>query len=368
MSKYSGSNFQLPVGGYLPNSGDVSKGLSSAGNEASQLWGISQPTAQKNKQGQITGYSWNPLALQKQLGAYQSDVNQGTAQIDAYTPFAMQAADTAAGIGMTTADMASGAVPGLFNLGALTSGMAPGMYSSGMGLVGQGQDAINAGMSQMPGMQDYASQALAQGFDPQNALFNRNAQQMRDFMGATAATSGLSGSAAGAGLENQGMENFLLDWQNTQLAREQSGAGTAGSIYQTIAGLPSAGESLYNLGLSGIGTGANLASTGANLDSTGLALGQGASQLADTSAGLPIQMAENIATGKLGLQDALSQAKTNMYNQRTGGFNAENQYLSTADNFIKTAIGAMQQNLGASQTGLNDSLAFASLPLQMMGK
>jgi hypothetical protein len=57
-----------------------------------------------------------------------------------------------------------------------------------------------------------------------------------------------------------------------------------------------------------------------------------------------------------------------MYNQRTGGFNALNQYLNTAGNFIKDAIAAQGQNLQASQTGMQDMLGFASLPLQMMGK
>ena len=62
-----------------------------------------------------------------------------------------------------------------------------------------------------------------------------------------------------------------------------------------------------------------------------------------------MKMAEDIAQGKIGLQDALTQAKSNMYNQRTGGFNAQNQFLNTVDNFLRTAVGAEGQNLAASQ-------------------
>ena len=112
----------------------------------------------------------------------------------------------------------------------------------------------------------------------------------------------------------------------------------------------------------------SLAQTGAGLDTSALGLGQGAAQLQDWAGKAPLDMAESITQGKLGLQDALTQAKTNMYNQRTGGFNALNQYLGTAGNFIKDAIAAQGQNLQASQTGMNDVLGFASLPLQMMGK
>jgi len=185
--------------------------------------------------------------------------------------------------------------------------------------------------------------------------------QTRDIAGAAGQAAGLGSSPYQAGVTSDAMTNALLNWRQQQIQNEATGAGTAGSLYGTIAGLPQAGESLYNIGQ-------GLGQTGAGLDQSALGLGQGAAQLQDWAGKAPLDMAGSIAQSKLGLQDALTQAKTNMYNQRTGGFNALNQYLGTAGNFIKDAIAAQGQNLQASQTGMNDVLGFASLPLQMMGK
>jgi hypothetical protein len=346
MSKYSGSQYQFPVGGFLPASQNVLSGLGSSAKQANQLAGISQPIQTTNKKGKVTGTRWNPLALQGQLPNYQEAVNQGTSAIDQFTPNAMAAAQQAQTYGLTAADMASGAVPGLFNMGGLTMGQ-------GQGLIGQGQDVLNQQLAQIPGLQNYATQALQAGFDPQSALFNRNAQQMRDVLGASGQAAGVGGSPYGANLQSQGMENFLLDWQNQALQRQQTGAQTAGSLYSTIAGLPSAGQGLMQ-------TGAGLETAGAGLDTTGLDLGQGAAQLANTAGQLPLQMAQSVAQDKLGLQDALTQAKSNMFNQRTGGFNAMNQYLGTVDQFLGTAISGQQQNLNASQAGVTDLIGGAA--------
>ncbi|MFT4068920.1 hypothetical protein [Paraburkholderia sp.] len=71
--------------------------------------------------------------------------------------------------------------------------------------------------------------------DPQNALYNRTVQQLQDQTGATNSMYGLGSSAAGAGVANQALSNFNIDWQNNQLSRATQGlqaygqaAGVAG--------------------------------------------------------------------------------------------------------------------------------------------
>lgn len=75
-------------------------------------------------------------------------------------------------------------------------------------------------------------QLLAMGFDPQNALYNRTAQRVTDQSAATNSMYGLGSSAAGAGLQNQALSNFNIDWQNNQLSRAVQAAGIAGQYGQ----------------------------------------------------------------------------------------------------------------------------------------
>jgi len=76
----------------------------------------------------------------------------------------------------------------------------------------------------------YANEALQQGFDPQQALYNRQYQQLMDQQNAQAAMGGLGGSPYAAGLAAQAGTNFNIDWQQSQLAREQAAAGTYNTL------------------------------------------------------------------------------------------------------------------------------------------
>ncbi|MGK8202882.1 hypothetical protein ACRS8P_29325 [Burkholderia cenocepacia] len=68
------------------------------------------------------------------------------------------------------------------------------------------------------------------GLDPQNALYNRTLQQVTDQSNAVNSMYGLGSSGAGAGLTNQAIGNFNIDWQNNQLQRALSGLqGYAGA-------------------------------------------------------------------------------------------------------------------------------------------
>ena len=108
----------------------------------------------------------------------------------------------------------------------------------GMGLGAQSQSEFGAANNILAAGQNVYQTAL----DPQNALYNRTAQQLQDQTGATNSMYGLGSSAAGAGVANQALSNFNIDWQNQQLQRQAQGlsayegAGQAASGLNTNAG------------------------------------------------------------------------------------------------------------------------------------
>jgi hypothetical protein len=80
------------------------------------------------------------------------------------------------------------------------------------------------------------------GLDPQNALYARTAQQLQDQTGATNSMYGLGSSAAGAGVANQAMSNFNIDWQNNQLSRALQGLQGYGQAAQVAGQYGQAGQ------------------------------------------------------------------------------------------------------------------------------
>ncbi len=73
------------------------------------------------------------------------------------------------------------------------------------------------------------SPLIQSAFDPQSALYNRNASRALDRGNAINAMSGLSGTPYGASTLGKTMSDFDLDWQDRQLDRQITGAGAAGT-------------------------------------------------------------------------------------------------------------------------------------------
>lgn len=89
---------------------------------------------------------------------------------------------------------------------------------------------------------------LTQSQDPQNALYNRTAQQTQDQSRVANAAAGTANSPYGAAVEGQNMNNFNIDWQNNALQRAMSGLSSAQSGIQ---GAGSAQNAAGNLGTAG---------------------------------------------------------------------------------------------------------------------
>lgn len=104
----------------------------------------------------------------------------------------------------------------------------------------------SSALSVLPG----AQQVMQMGLDPQNALYNRTAQQTQDQSRVANAAAGTQNSPYGAAVEGQNMNNFNIDWQNNALQRAMSGLQSGTSAIQ---GATTAATGAGNLGTAGAG-------------------------------------------------------------------------------------------------------------------
>jgi len=131
----------------------------------------------------------------------------------------------------------AGVMPAANQAASYMGAIAPQAMAAGQALGG-------AQLAALPQYQNI----LAMGTDPQSALYQRTLQQVTDQQNAALAQSGLTGTGAGVGIQQQGLSNFNIDWQNQALNRALSamqgygGAmGTASNVLQGATGLEQAG-------------------------------------------------------------------------------------------------------------------------------
>jgi hypothetical protein len=189
-----------------------------------------------------------------------------------------------------------------------------------------GQGALNAGnqfTQTAQGLQNqvnpFITQTLNTGFDPQQNLFNQlfNQQQQQGLAGQAAA--GVANTPYGAGLSEQGNQNFDIAWQNAQLARQ----GQAAQNAQALEGIPGIAA---NTASQMLGTGANLGLGAGNflnninqqqiqdyLSYLGLNT-QNSAQLMNA-----INQSLNAGTSLFGTQTTANQNLTNANNAALGG-------------------------------------------------
>jgi len=112
---------------------------------------------------------------------------------------------------------------------------------------GQYENQARSAQGQQQNLYDAGNQTYQTALDPQNALYGRTAQRIQDQVRAGQAARGLGNSSYGAGLEDQAMNNFNIDWENQQLARQTQGlnamnaASEAGQSQGRLAGASMAG-------------------------------------------------------------------------------------------------------------------------------
>jgi hypothetical protein len=223
-----------PQGSTTSPLGSLASGLLTAPSYRPQ--GQQYPGAFYPQPGQGGAYNYIPTgqpavdAMQQQMLAYQSGAGL-TAQELADPMLATLLRNQ-----MNDPRMA-GVMPAANQAAQMMGQIAPQAY-------GAGQQLQNQQLAALPQYQNI----LAMGTDPQGALYQRTLQQLKDQMGGQMAQTGLTGTGAGMGIQQQGLENFNIDWQNQQLNRALSamqgygGAmGQAGQVLQGATGLEQAG-------------------------------------------------------------------------------------------------------------------------------
>lgn len=244
--------------------------------------------------------------------------------------------------------------------GAQQAGVNAGAYAGGLANQQAGASSQLFGMGNQAA--PYGQQILQTGFDPQNALYDRTQQQIRDQTSATNAMSGLSGTPYGAGVQNQALSNFNIDWQNQQLQRQATAAQGYGALNNAVGADYTGGS-----GLGSAATG-NYQNAGALPYSTaqGISQGQlgGLGALASGVQGAyqPAQTLANDYQAYLGLGNqasgAFNSAQNSNFQNQLQAFNAQNAQnnsslagLGSLGSGLFGASGAFSSGGGLSSVG-----------------
>jgi hypothetical protein len=190
------------------------------------------------------------------------------------------------------------------------AGMTPQMMQTLMGQAGTAQGA-------QQNLMGAGNQLWNTAQDPQNALRNQMQQQVTDASRAGSSARGIGMGAQGAGLENQDVSNFLMNWQNQQLGRQAQGLqGMTGAYNQA--------------GQQGNAVGQNLAGA--------MNMGALGPQFLQQGAQYPFDIANMYGGGM----------NANFYNPMLQG-------MQGAQNYMNTGVPASGYSFAAGQTGLRNA-------------
>lgn len=227
------------------------------------------------------------------------------------------------------------------------------MYQQGANQAGatgvqSGMNAFNAGgqmtgnsMGMMPDVQGL----LSLGFDPQQALYQRMAQQTQDQSRASQSARGIQTTPYGAGLENDAMRNFNIDWQNNQLGRAAQGAGAAGTLFGQIGQGVQTGQGLQAGAMGQMQQGYGMPySTFQNINADALNVLSGAGGFGTSAAGIPQQQIQDYLSYLQGGNSAMQTGNAGQLGLGQFGLNQAQQGFSQNQQ--------LGQNLGSSLAGL----------------
>lgn len=138
-------------------------------------------------------------------------------------------------------------------------GVYPGLNvlqsGGGGGGSGGGPGAIDtsAFTGAIPQAIGYGNSIMQTAMDPQNALYSRTQQQLTDQTRAGLEARGLDTSGVGAGIENNALSNFNIDWQNNLLSRQVQGAQAYSSLGNTATGFGNVAQNAAQAGFTNSG-------------------------------------------------------------------------------------------------------------------
>ena len=101
--------------------------------------------------------------------------------------------------------------------------LAPSLQTSSQNLSGAASAALPYGQS-----------ILQTGFDPQNQLYNRTQNQVQQQTDAQLAATGVGATPYGASVMAQSADNFNIDWQNNQEARQSQALSSYDSLLGSV--------------------------------------------------------------------------------------------------------------------------------------
>lgn len=256
----------------------------------------------------------------------------------------------------------------------INSGAVPGMLAGAQTGSNYFNQTVAPALSGAPGaLAGSANQVLNTGFDPQQALYNQQSGQARDAANVANAGAGISGTPYGASVAANAQNNFNLNWQNQQLARQQqalqsAGAGftNAGNVgqgltqgYAQAGALPyTAGTTIGNNALSGVNSLQSILSGQANLGGQSFALPQ--QVLNDLQSYLQLGQAAQ-QQGLVGGQQGFNQLAGGI----GGGIGAANTFLNPSSGIFPNALSGIGSGIGGlfgSAGGLSAADAAAFLP------
>lgn len=248
-----------------PNQAGAAAGFQTGTNQLAQA-GTSLYNSVAPQLSQITSnVENNPYYGQAMTGA-QNAANTATSTV---APGMLAGASQDAGIAnmaaLSAPQYANAATTGGANAYNYTNSMLP-MATSGAGYAAPALGALAGAGAQAYGQNQQgianlgttglsaANQILQTGFDPQNALYNQQYSQSQAQQNALNAMNGVAGSPYAAGVSGQTGNNFNIDWQNAQLARQVQALGAYDSAASTYAGDLS---NLTSTGMNNLATGIN---------------------------------------------------------------------------------------------------------------
>ena len=265
---------------------------------------------------------------------------QGYNQAQALMPQATAGASLAPQVFNQAQSMIPGATQGTQIAPSVLAGLA----GAGVQTYGQDQAALaNLGTT---GLQA-GNQILNTGFDPQKALYNQQFQQQQDQQQALNAMNGVAGSPYAAGVTGNQDQNFNINWQNAQLARQVQALGAYDQAAQTYAGDTSG---LTTAAMNNLATGVN----------------SGVSDYNSLVSGAVNNLATLQDTGVNNFNSLTSGATSNAANLINTGSNALNSGINTGVSALGTlgnlTTSANQASSDLGTAGLNTLAGSAQLP------